>query len=186
MNCSEEELSLIQSIAKKIAPKYKFPGYDAEDIEQEAIIIAIKSLQFYKSDRGSLTTFIWVHLSRRLKNLRRDKYYRPLPSKCENPECSHATLCSICSQRLKRNNIKKNIAAPSDVSNLGAEPSYSEQNILDDRIEADEIRRIIDDKLPLDMRADYLKMLDEVYVPKARRLLIEKKIIEILEENYER
>lgn len=184
MPCSQENLEILMRIAKKIAPKYRFPSYDIEDIEQEAIIIGLKAMPFHNATRGTLSTYLWVHLSNRLKTLKRDRYYRPLPSKCENPSCVPTAQCSICEQRINRNTIKKNLAAPVDIDDIQVEPHYGDLSVPE-RLEHEEVRLIIDEHLPMELRSDYLKMLDEVYVPKARRTVIEKEIVRILEEYYE-
>ena len=46
----------------------------SEDIEQEAFIIGAKAIDDY--DGRSLENFLYVHLNNRLKNFKRDNYYR--------------------------------------------------------------------------------------------------------------
>ena len=50
-----------------------------------------------------------------------------------------------------------------------------------DQIDKDQIFTIIDQELPASMRLDYLKMQNDVYIPKSRREEIVEKIQEILE-----
>ena len=65
----------ITKIAKRIAPKYVFSGYDVEDIEQEAFIIGIGGLDKYDPARP-LENFMYTHINNRLKTFKRDNYYR--------------------------------------------------------------------------------------------------------------
>lgn len=170
----DENLKIIQQVSKRLSYRYVFPPYTAEDIEQEAIIIGLKALPFYNKDKGPLFSYMWVHINNRLKTFKRDNYYRPLPSKCVEG-CSSDTPCHICEQRLHRNAIKRNLAAPADGTGIDIE---DEHDFTAD-IELSEIRQRIDAELPLEMRADYLRMLDGSYVPRPRRLLIEERILSI-------
>jgi DNA-directed RNA polymerase specialized sigma24 family protein len=50
----------IMKIAKRLAPKYVFSGYDVEDIEQEAFLIGIAGLDKYDTSRP-LENFMYTH-----------------------------------------------------------------------------------------------------------------------------
>ena len=173
MHITPQQLEEIENVAKRLAPKYVFPGYDLEDIIQEAIIIGLNSFQLYDESRGTFSAYMYVHINNRLKTLKRDKYYRPLPSNCQ--DCKQDELCPICLGRSKRNATKRGIASPVDIG----EVDIVEVRV-EDALEIEEARQKIADKLPLEMREDYLRMLDDFYVPKARRLLIEEEVRKIL------
>jgi len=70
-----EQLEVIQKVIDRIAAKYKFGYYEADDIRQESFLICLEALEKYDSSRP-LENFIARHLSNRLKTLRRNKYYR--------------------------------------------------------------------------------------------------------------
>lgn len=176
---NDETLETIIKISKILAPKYVFPTYDIDDIVQEATIIGIKSLPQYNKDRGTLYSYLFIHINNRLKTLKRDNYYRPLPSKCDNQPCSHDSPCSICQQRIKRNNTKKSLAAPVDVDELEITGNHEFPDI-----DAEAALLKIDANLPMNYREDYLKMVDGFYVPRQRRLLIEEEIYKILGDEY--
>lgn len=174
---TEQHIPLIYSISKKIAPKYVFPGYEVDDIVQEAAIIGIKSLEKFDESKGNLSAYLYVHISNRLKTFKRDNYLRPLEV-CK--ECGGVPACPACLSRLSRNTTKHSLLAPSDLSDIDKEAPESP-----DSLEVEELSNIILGALPMEMRADYMRMLDGVYVPKKRRILIEKEIHGIFEE-YER
>jgi RNA polymerase sigma factor (sigma-70 family) len=185
MHITPQQLEEIENVAKRLAPKYVFPGYDLEDIIQEAIIIGLNSFQLYDESRGTFSAYMYVHINNRLKTLKRDKYYRPLPMNCK--ECLGAKssvnedeLCPTCQSRAKRNETKRGIASPVNIGEIDIEEAR-----VEDALEIEEARQKIADKLPMDMREDYLRMLDDFYVPKARRLLIEEEIRGILHESTE-
>ena len=73
MNNSQFEI--IQMVIDRMAKNYTFSYYEEEDIKQEAFIIAAEAMKNYDSSRP-LEHFISRHISNRLRNLIRDKYYR--------------------------------------------------------------------------------------------------------------
>lgn len=161
-NMTEERfLAAFQSVVKKIAHKYTFTSYEAEDIEQEAFLIAVRALEDYDDSR-SLENFLYVHLSNRLKNFKRDNYYRY--------EVGDAQ---------KIQNTKKNILEPIDIDELFHVAEGS--SVIEESYTA-EILAIIDEFLPANMRADYLKLKNKGKLTKANRSRIIKKIQEILNE----
>ena len=70
-----EVVNTILKISKKLAHKYTFASYEAEDIEQEAFLIGITGLSKYDQSRP-LENFMYVHINNRLKTFKRDNYYR--------------------------------------------------------------------------------------------------------------
>ncbi|MCW4042007.1 MAG: sigma-70 family RNA polymerase sigma factor [Candidatus Bathyarchaeota archaeon] len=159
-NMTEEQfLGAFNSVVKKIAHKYTFTSYEIEDIEQEAFLIAVRALEDYDNSR-SLENFLYVHLSNRLKNFKRDNYYRY--------EVGDAQ---------KIQNTKKNILEPIDIHELfhvaAGSSIFEEAHIA-------EMLSIIDESLPANMRADYLKLKNKGKLTKASRNKVIKKIQEIL------
>lgn len=179
MYTDDNSTTIILRIAKKLAPKYVFPGYDVDDICQEAVIIGLRSLEKYDKDKGSLSAYLYVHINNRLKTFKRDNYMRPIQlcENCENKKREGSyQFCTSCSSRVARNSLKHNILAPTDISEID---ELDESSV--DSLELEELQAEIQEHLPMEMRADYLKILDNVYVPKQRRLLIEKEIGNIYE-----
>lgn len=155
-NMTEQQVvDQINIVVNRISARYTFHGYEVEDIKQEAFIICMDALDRYDQKRP-LENFLAVHLSNRLKNFVRDNFY------------------------IKGEEEKKRILKPSSLSNedliLTDEPLY------DNDIDAKNIQKIIDHKLPSEYRADYLKLINDVYVPKKRREEIVALIKELLDE----
>lgn len=175
----EEVLEVITRITKRIAPKFVFGFYEIKDIEQEAFLIAVDGLERYDPSRP-LENFLSVHVSNRLKSFKRDNYVRqeePCPY-CNNQD----DYCEKCERKRKRNEIKKNIIGPIEISHVDDE---NEKNMklnpmFIDNIEIDEIKRLIDIELPVSLRIDYLKMLDGVYVAKQKKDRVKEEIIRII------
>lgn len=154
----EQVVEIIQKVCERSAPKYTFYGYDAKDMIQEANIICIEALERYDEKRP-LENFLAANLSNRLKNFIRD---------------NHFVACS------DENRAK--VYQPAQLDN-----DNSVQHWIDirlhwlDQIDKNQIFNIIDKEVPASMRLDYLKMQNDVYIPKSRREEIVEKIQEILE-----
>jgi len=151
-----EVIAKINIVINRIAPRYAFSGYDVDDIKQEAFMICMDALLRYDVNRP-LENFLSVHLSNRLKNFVRDNYFTSSDQE------------------------KKKVLAPKQLSN--------DDNIIDNEIDQDisidnkEIRKIIDKFLPFDYRSDYLKFVNDVSIPKKRKIQLFLVIKNILEEN---
>lgn len=154
-NMSEQDvISQIKVVVDRIAPKYTFYGYQADDIKQEAFIICMEALPRYDETRP-LENFLSVHLSNRLKNFVRDNHF------------------------IKDEEEKAKVVMPGQLAN--------EEYILDSKdeyiesIDYKEMTRSLDIKLPANYRSDYIKIINNVYVPKKRKeevLFIIKTILE--------
>lgn len=141
-NMSEEEvLAAIDAIVNRIAHKYTFYGYEVEDIKQEAFIICLDALNRYDEKRP-LENFLSVNLSNRLKNFIRDNHF------------------------VKNNDHKKKVKQP---FSLSTENLINEKFDIEDYIANKEIFDIIDSHMPSNLREDYLKILNDVPVPKVRK-----------------
>lgn len=136
----EELISKLEVIIERIAPKYTFYGYSVDDLKQEAFIICIDGLDRY-DPKQPLENFISSHLSNRLKNLIRDNHF----NKVDDEE-------------------KKKIKMPGQLSNE-SETHYYETFMIDS-LDVKELVALIDDKLPYEYRANYLKLLNNVHIPK--------------------
>jgi len=175
LSCSQEEADIILRVARKLAPKFTFGYYDEDDIVQEAFQIACEALPRFDSSKASLESFIYTHLSNRLQNFKRDNYYRMM-AVCNNCGDTHDT-CEACERRHKLNNAKKQIMSPLNLEHV----NYESEILPSCNMEIQEIRAIIDKALPVELRADYLRMLDQVRIPRNRKEQVESTIIEILE-----
>ena len=161
---SEEEVtSIILKVAQKLAPKYVFASYDIEDIEQEAFILGIDGLKRYNSDKP-LENFLYSHVNNRLKNFKRDNYYRQ----------DHGSAQKIQDR-------KKNLLEPIDIDCLYS-ISTKDSTVTDAHIR--EITELIDKKLPSHLRRDYLKLRNNSPLPKSRKANVIKVIEDIINGEY--
>jgi len=180
---NQKTIQTIQRVAKRLSKKYAFGYYDREDIEQECFLLAQEALDKFDSERGNLENFLYVHLSNRLKDFLRNNYYRRdfVCKKCggEDPHCDS------CQRRRWRFLQKKNLVEPIDIDHVNCNNesnAYTTYNLLE-QVELEEIFGLINRYLEIELRIDYLKILEGMHVPKHKREIIEARIIEILDEH---
>ena len=99
----EKVLEVIDKIADRYAYKFRFGYFEADDIRQEAKIIAMDALDRYEEGRP-LENFLAVHVKNRLNNFKRDKYYRQTKIDSNTQE--------------KHNNSKRHLMEPLDINNI--------------------------------------------------------------------
>lgn len=139
----KEVTDQITVVVDRIAPKYTFYGYTANDLKQEAFIICMEALDRYDTSRP-LENFLSVNLSNRLKNFVRDNYFSSF------------------------NEAKANIIQPAQLRMEDTLLS-NENHTLSNRLDCQEMADIIDNEIDPSFRMDYLKLLNDVYLPKHRR-----------------
>lgn len=162
-NTTEENfLAIVKRITGRIAHKYTFPGYESVDISQEAFIIAAEVLPRYDQSKP-LENFLYTHISNRLKNFKRDNYYRQ--------ETGNA-------QELQEK--KKNILEPVDIHGLF---HIATGDNISDEAHLNEIIDIIDKNLPKELRGDYLRLKNGCKLTKVRKQKVLESIRNILGES---
>ncbi len=142
----QQVIDQINIVVNRIAPRYTFYGYTVDDIKQESFIICMEALNRYDQKRP-LENFLSVNLSNRLKNFVRDHHFVG----DDNPE---------------RQRVMQPAQLEYQESIVDNEEKYS---ISYDSIEDSNIAKIVDQQLPADMRMDYLKIINDIYVTKQRK-----------------
>lgn len=197
----EQVLAIIETIVNKLAYSYKFGYYDVDDIKQEGRILAIEVLNKEVFDNTRpLENFLYTHLRNRYSTLKRDKFSRlqsPCPS-CpffdpNNLKSCHGNQCSAFADKMEctkwaiwinRNAAKRNLVEPLDISNINGEneKNMESRDSIGNGVELKEITEVINAKLDVKLRADYLRMKSGVKLPKHRASKVKKAVLAILEE----
>jgi DNA-directed RNA polymerase specialized sigma24 family protein len=168
-----DEASVIQTIeriASLLAHKMAFDAHTAEDLKQQLWIYALEALESGKYDPSRpLDKFMYVHLTNRGSNFRRTHRHRA-DAPCRT--CLKAwgsggrycgedgrTPCSDFEQWRRRNQAKASLSSLTSID-AHDEAEGSEPDRQQDVVEGDELRLLIDDHLPCDLRATYLAMLE--------------------------
>lgn len=152
----KETLDIIEIVINRVSPRYIFPGYEIEDIKQQAFIICLEALERYDENRP-LENFLSHNLSNRLKNFVRDNFYLK-----------------------KDSESKKNILKPLPIEE-GLNISYEQHSSM--VMDLSKLINIIDSKLPIHLREDYLKFTSGAYLPKLQRDELLNVLRNICEEN---
>ena len=159
-NMTEQQvIDQIEKVCNRIAPKYTFYGYTADDLKQESFIICMEALHRYDESRP-LENFLSVNLSNRLKNFVRDNHFYA----GDNEE--RIKLMQPAQLEYENNIV--------DVNNPYT-TSYED-------IELRDMAKLINEHMPAHIRMDYLKMINDVYITKQKKEDIIGIILEILRE----
>jgi DNA-directed RNA polymerase specialized sigma24 family protein len=142
----QQVIDQINIVIKRIAPRYTFYGYTVDDIRQESFIICMEALNRYDQKRP-LENFLSVNLSNRLKNFVRDNHFTG-------------------DGNIDRQKLYQPAQLDYEDGIVDEENKYA---ISYDIIEEQQMVQIIDQHLPADMRMDYLKMMNDVYITKQRK-----------------
>jgi DNA-directed RNA polymerase specialized sigma24 family protein len=190
------EASFLQATEKVVnilAPSFAFGYFGIDDIKQQARLFAIQAMDRYDVTRP-LDNFLYSHIKNRLINFRRDKFRRNDPP-CASCHCSiqgettheDRKYCKAYEAWLNRNSRKQNIMNPLDIAYISdeAEPNTRRESTVVEDIEKDELLRIIDMKLDVELRQVYLQMQAGATVPKAKREAVQKAVLEIIGGNLE-
>lgn len=185
-------LAAIEKSVTILAKSFVFGPYTLEDMRQQARLLGIQALEKAKYDpKRPLENYLYRSIRNGLINFQRDKLRRNEPpcAKCHAGEnCGeYGQQCVRYADWFKRNRSKANILLPVDLSNIcdEHEPRTRLPSTVCEDAELNEMLLLIDEHLPIDLRGDYLKMRDGVSIPKARRLLVEAAVKDILKDALE-
>lgn len=196
----EKVIEILDRIADRFAAKFKFGYHDIDDMKQQARLFALEALPRYTESKGPLENFLSVHVRNRLINFKRDNYHR-FQAPCiqcpfYDPECHKSTNqcaefedkmeCDKWNQWILRNNSKRSIMSPATSENVDYLFGHE---VLTDSSVADivankELLKYIDEKLPVELRSDYLRLKENLFVSKHRKNKVREAIIKIVEEDF--
>lgn len=188
-----EVMSKLEHTVRLLASQFVFGYYDLDDIKQEARKEGIRKLPRYDSGgfdelgvpRKKLENFFYSIIKNHLINLIRDKSHRSDPpcKKCHTGDkCSDGQYCEKYKAWKTRNRAKANLVRPVNIENVVDE--HEQGMRTDSDIEqtalANEAIALINERLPPELRSDYLRMRANESLPKSRRVKVETAVREIL------
>ena len=177
----EEVIRIVTKALNGLCAKFRFGYFETEDMEQEGWIFAMEALEKYDGTHP-LENFLRVSLRRKFINLRRNKFSRfdPPCQKCPffDPECKLSknkcsefedkNNCDKWSSYTKRNATKSELVRPLNIDSI-TEDNLEINKEFFNSINLAEIYKKIDDNMPTDLRTDFLRLLDGMYLPKNRK-----------------
>ncbi len=165
----QEVIDTITLVATRVAPKHRFGYHESNDLIQEGFIRGMEAMEDYEPPRP-LENYLAVCISNRLKNFKRDNFFRP---------------DSVDPEGNSQYDSKRNLMEPLSIDSVQDERELNMWTKIDflNEIQVQDIFTLIDRFLPVHLRADFLRMKQGVLIPKPRRAKVEALIITILEEN---
>ncbi len=73
----DEAHPIIEKLAKSRSARGAFAYYENNDVYQEVWCLCLEALDRYDSTIGPVENYLVRHVTNRIKNLKRDKYFRP-------------------------------------------------------------------------------------------------------------
>lgn len=152
---NQTNLEIVQKVSNKVAKKYVFGYYDLDDIKQEAMLIGIDAVENIWDGVRPLENFLSVHIPNRLKNFKRKNYCR-------------LDIPATNSKRVASNESKKNLMEPMELFDFDL---ISEKNALD-AMSNKELFESMTQNMGRFIRADYIRLINNVRIPKKRKLAV--------------
>src|SRR5688572_7034440 len=123
-------IETFNKVVSRLSYKFRFSSFEAEDISQEAFLLALKGMKNYDAKRP-LANFLYIHLRNRLYNFKRDNYLRievpctrcPLKAYMPPNGCSaykDKMDCSLYEGWINRNILKRNLNNVLDYSQVNS------------------------------------------------------------------
>ena len=192
----KEVIQVIEKTVAYLAPSFKFGYFDTEDMKQEGTIFcleALPSFNFKKANQeevsDALFSFLKTYVRWRFLNMRRKQLTRVEPPDCKCNLCKKDSAnrldCKKYSNWVKRNMSKKSLMEPFDVNEVYNKNASSSRD-LEELITSADIYKILDEHIPVEIRADYRRFLEGVSIPKNKKEKLLSEIRLILQEHYSR
>lgn len=185
-----EVLDAIERTVHLLAGKFVFGMYSVEDIEQEGRMEAVRILARYDASRP-LDNYLYSCVRNFYLRLQRDKLRRTADPPCrlcheaEGGRPPHeGGWCPKYLAWRERNDAKANLMQPLDIEH-GEEPRSRSDSEVEESVELKDLLARIDERLDVELRADYLQMKAGRPVPRPRRLAVENAVRTILGEDLE-
>jgi DNA-directed RNA polymerase specialized sigma24 family protein len=186
-------LAAVNHIAGVLSAKFQFGPHDKDDIAQIVSLHALEALPRFDPAKGNLEGFLYRHCSHRLCNMRRDETGSRTDTPCKT--CFEHALGagdghpdgSVCQDFVvwwNRRQTRGRLARPVGIDNVfvEGESRMKADSIVESEAEMKELRSLIDAQLPIEFRADYLRLRAGLWasIPIPRRRAVRQKVAEIL------
>jgi len=188
----EQIVQIVNKILDFWANTIKIPSFTAEDVRQEGWVYALLGLDRFTAEptERNVFNFLTRHISYRLlylKQVKEGTYKMPCKgcpfadgSMCKLGEKKNCEAWAAWNTKFERRSSYEKVVDP-----IEYEHNHLYEVDLDKEIDQKDIIRKIFNNLPFELRADFLRMLDGVYLITKRRLRLRDKITEILGGEYE-
>lgn len=167
---------IIAQIAASKGASSAFAYFQPADIEQEVWVICIKALPQYMPSRGPLDHYLKRCVNNRLKNLKRDRYFRPSSNTGEKSRNVQDRINIVNAIALFAGNDKDTQIDVHDSSSSNS-PSFNlEYEELIDRLKKD---------LPESVLYEFLILLQGGQLPKNKMDKVRSVVVKLLASYHE-
>lgn len=177
----DQVIKIVTKALSGLCAKFRFGYFETEDLSQEGWIYAIEALEKFDGS-APLENFLRVAIRSRFINLRRNKNsrYDPPCLKCPfyDPDCKKSkNQCAEFEDKndcdkwrgwKQRNAAKSELMRPLNIDEVTEDDLKIDREFFDS-INLAAIHKKINENMPSDIRADFLRMIDGVYIPKNRK-----------------
>ncbi len=192
-NMTEEQvLQTIDNIANRLSSKFKFGYHEIEDMKQQARLFAWEGLAHYDGIRP-LENFLWTHVRNRLYNFKRNNFGRP-DKPCDNcpffdnnffnskgygcKAYDNHEECDLYLGWMNRNTAKRNI-----MNTTKLDLDIQDRNSVENTFDREHIFSIVDSAIPVTYREDWIRLINGLKLPKARKEVVVEIVLNILKEH---
>jgi hypothetical protein len=196
----QQVLEIIERCVGILSGKFRFGYYELEDIKQEARLMALEVIpKFDPKKNKTLDNLIYIHLRNRLVNFKRNNYKRNEPPCIKCPfydkylkkstnQCAafaDKLECDLFSKFTTKNEAREKLAVGAyeskDISNreliTGSCTDYDETS---ENVSFSELTKLIDEKLDVSLRGDYLRLLAGAPLSKVKKDKVRNEVLKIL------
>ena len=179
----QSAIDTVRKVARNLSSSWTFGYHEKTDIEQQGVMYGLEAIEAGDYDAARpLENFLSIHMRNRLSNFKRDNFTRSeAPCKCCEPFGNPLSPCKKWVDWTARNAAKQNLMRPMDIGNVADEhePRMKMNGVAIDQSVVNELKALIDAELPVELRRDYLMMLDNKNVSLPRRQAVKTAIISI-------
>ncbi|HYH67675.1 MAG TPA: hypothetical protein VD866_23460 [Urbifossiella sp.] len=181
----------IEHVVRGLRRKFRSRVHGEDDTDQQIRLLCLQVLPKYRPEVGKLEGFLYRAVRNRMMNEARAEYGRVADPECRvcfdrergrGPGHAGGQPCDTHLRWKARNEVIRNLAHPAPMQSVSEE--HESRTRVAGTAEADAVGRelslLIDSKLPVGMREDYLKMLAGVPVETLRRRRVKQAVAAIL------
>lgn len=199
----QQVVEVMMKVATLLGKRFAFGPHTADDVAQQVMVCCLEALPKYdagkvkpgKTPGDRLQAFLFINAKRRLLNWKRSECFR---SEVPCQQCHTGEFCTgegePCGhyRRWKaRNEAKRSLceleslpevpgAVPGSSPNDAGNPLLGVEDDAAGKAAGKELASLIDERLPVELRADYLRMRDGVRVNEYRREMVQTAVARIL------
>lgn len=161
-------MKIIEMVINRTAPKYTFSYYELDDVKQESYIICFDAMKNYDKNRP-LENFLSKHLSNRLKDLKRNKYFR---------------YNTVKESHTKLNQTKRGLMDLKQFCHIAEYDHPLDESALEDSLSSQEALELVMDSITPSLRNDFLRMANGVSISSSKKKKVIDAIKEVLGEDW--